>query len=210
MFRDRMEAGKLLADALAAYKRKDAVIYALPRGGVALGFEIAESIGAKLDLVIARKIGHPSNPEYAVCAVTERGEPFCNEGEKSLLDPNWLAGKVAEERQEAKRRREVYLGGRESISARNKIAIVVDDGVATGLTLRAALADLRSAKPKELVVAVPVAPHEMVSTLRQEADKVVVLKDEREYLGAVGSYYLDFPQVSDEEVIELLKQAGRF
>ena len=205
MFKDRKEAGQLLAQQLIQYRDKDAIIYALPRGGVVLGLEIAQFLHAPLDLVIARKIGHPDNPEYAVCAVTEEDEPFYNEGEKAVLDPSWLQKEIIKEREEARRRREKYLEGQKHRSARNKIAIVVDDGVATGLTLRSALRSLRKEKPKELVVAVPVVPHELVDILHTEADKVIVLKDEQEYLGAVGAYYQNFPQVSDEEVIELLK-----
>lgn len=207
MFKDRKEAGQLLAEQLMEYHDKDAIVYALPRGGVVLGFEIAQALHIPLDLVIARKIGHPDNPEYAVCAVTEEGEPFCNEMERATLAPSWLEGEIKRERAEAKRRREKYLKGRKYHSAKNKIAIVVDDGVATGLTLRASLHFLRDEKLKELVVAVPVAPHDFMDILRAEADKVVVLKDERAYLGAVGAYYQNFPQVSDEEVIELLRQS---
>ena len=207
MFKDRKEAGQLLAEQLAEYRGKDAVVYALPRGGVVLGFEIARSLHVPLDLVIARKIGHPDNPEYAICAVTETGEPFYNEAEKATLDPLWLERAIMKERKEAKRQRIIYFKNQTYHSAKNKIAIVVDDGVATGLTLRAALRSLRQQKPKELLVAVPVAPHGLVEILRAEADKIMVLKDEREYLGAVGAYYQNFPQVSDEEVVELLRRS---
>ncbi|OGI81051.1 phosphoribosyl transferase [Candidatus Nomurabacteria bacterium RIFCSPHIGHO2_02_FULL_41_52] len=206
MFKDRKEAGELLAEQLIQYRDTDAVVYALPRGGAVLGFEIAHFLHLPLDLVIARKIGHPDNPEYAVCAVTEEGEPFCDEAARAMLDPAWLEIEIKKEREEAKRRRKTYLKNQEHHSPKNKIAIVVDDGVATGLTLRAALHSLRKEQPKELLAAVPVAPHELVEILRAEADKVVILKDERKYLGAVGSYYQNFPQVSDEEVIELLEQ----
>ena len=207
MFEDRKEAGLTLARMLAGYRGKNAVIYALPRGGVVLGFEIAKALHLSLDLVIARKIGHPKNSEYAVCAVTEEGEPFCEESERTKLDPRWMEAEIQKERKEAKRRRITYLGNKEHISAKDKIAVVVDDGVATGLTLRAALRAIRAERPAKLVVAVPVAPHDMVEVLGREADKVVVVKDELNYLGAVGAYYLDFPQVFDQEVIELLKQA---
>ena len=208
MFKDRKEAGRLLARELVEYRGKDAIVYALPRGGVVLGFEIARALSIPLDLIIARKIGHPNNPEYAVCAVTEEGEPFCNEMEKTTLDPSWLEKEIEKEREEARRRREKYLKGGVRRSAKNKIAIVVDDGVATGLTLRAALHAVRQEGPKGLLVAVPVAPHELIDILQTLADKVVVLKDEQEYLGAVGAYYKSFPQVSDEEVIKLLKKAS--
>ena len=207
MFKDRKEAGQLLAQQLIQYRDKDAIIYALPRGGVVLGLEIAQALHIPLDLVIARKIGHPDNPEYAVCAVTEEGKPFCNKEERAALDPSWLEKEIKKEREEAGRRRKTYLEGQKHRSARNKIAIVVDDGVATGLTLRSALRSLRQEQPRELLVAVPVAPHGLINILRAEADGVIILKDEQEYLGAVGAYYQNFPQVSDEEVIELFRQA---
>jgi len=206
MFKDRKEAGQLLAEKLIQYRDKNAVVYALPRGGVVLGFEIARLLHTPLDLVIARKIGHPENPEYAVCAVTEEDEPFYNETEKVTLDPSWLRQEIEKGRKEAKLRREKYLKGREHFSAKDKTAILVDDGVATGLTLRTAIRSLRKEEPRELLVAVPVAPQDLVEILRTEADKVVVLKNERSYLGAVGAYYKSFPQTSDEEVIELLRQ----
>src|SRR3989338_9610922 len=105
MFKDRKEAGELLARELAEYRDKDVIVYALPRGGVVLGFEIAQFLHASLDLVIARKIGHPDNPEYAICAVTETGEPFCNEEEKATVDSRWLEEAIMKERKEAKRQR---------------------------------------------------------------------------------------------------------
>ena len=204
MFRDRQEAGRILAEELFQYKDRDVIVYALPRGGVVLGYEIAKFLQAPLDLVITRKIGHPANPEYAICAVTEKGEIFCNEKEKNLIDARWLDAEMQKEKKEMKRRREIYLLGRERRSAKGKIAIVVDDGIATGLTILAALSSLKKEQPKELVVAVPVAPHEFMGTLRANADAAVVLQDDPRYFGAVGAYYQNFPQVSDEEVIELL------
>jgi predicted phosphoribosyltransferase len=206
-FVDRQEAGKELAMALARYRGRDTVVYALPRGGVVLGFEVARALHASLDLVIARKIGHPHSPEYAVCAVTEKNGLVCNENERAKLDPEWLDRAVQRERQEAARRRKVYLKNVEHISPRDKTAIIVDDGIATGLSILAALQSVRAQKPRELVVAVPVAPHEIAEMLRSEADTVVILEESENYLGAVGAYYEYFPQVSDMQVIELLKRS---
>ncbi|HEY4523787.1 MAG TPA: phosphoribosyltransferase family protein [Candidatus Paceibacterota bacterium] len=206
-FTDRQDAGKKLAKALMNYVSGDTVVYALPRGGVVLGFEVAQALQAPLDLVITRKIGHPCNEEYAVCAITEEGELLCNESEKDSLDPNWLKQEVERERQEALRRRRVYLGNKEHISVKDKRAIVVDDGIATGLTMRVALRSLRREQPKELIAAIPVAPHDVVEALYKEADAVVVLEEAEIYLGAVGAYYDHFPQVTDEEVKELLKRS---
>ena len=201
-FADRRDAGVRLAKALARYDSEDAVIYALPRGGVVLGDEVAKQLELPLALVIPRKIGHPENPEYAVCAVTEEGELVCNEEESSKLDPTWLKAAAKREQEEAKRRRAAYSGTR--ISASGKLAIIIDDGIATGLTMRAAIRSLRHELPSEIIVAAPIAPHEVVEYLRGEADDVVVLDDSEPFLGAIGAYYRSFPQVTDEEVIRIM------
>ena len=206
-FSDRKEAGRKLAAELGGYRGDDVVVYALPRGGVVLGYEISQALCVPLDLIITRKIGHPYNPEYAIGAITEEGEALYEERERVEADQDWLKKAAEKERREALRRRRVYLNGRKRTSAQGKRAIVVDDGVATGLTLRAALLSLRKDKPKELIVAIPVAPHDVIQVLRNEADTIVVLEDAQEYLGAVGAYYDEFPQVSDEEVVHFLRQS---
>jgi putative phosphoribosyl transferase len=203
-FQDRQEAGQRLAEALQKYRGKDAIVYALPRGGVVLGYEVAKALDLPLELAIARKIGHPTNPEYAVCAVIEDGTLFCNEAEQALLDPAWLKAEAAKEAAEARRRRALYGAGRR-LSASGTTAIVVDDGVATGLTLRAALYALKKERPAKIVVATPAAPEDVVAVLRDEADEIIVLTAGEPYLGAVGAYYERFPQISDDEVIRLLK-----
>lgn len=202
-FEDRRDAGMRLAKALARYDSEDAIIYALPRGGVVLGDEVAKQLELPLALIIPRKIGHPENPEYAICAVTEEGELVCNEEEASTFDPVWLKGAAHRERKEAMRRRATYGGAR--LPATGKIAIIVDDGIATGLTMRAAIRSLRKELPSEVIVAAPIAPHDVVEYLRGEADDVVVLDDSEPFLGAIGAYYDSFPQVSDEEVIEIMR-----
>lgn len=207
-FSDRREAGRRLAKELTRYKGKDAVVYALPRGGVVIGFEVAKALKAPLDLVITRKIGHPQNPEYAVCAVTEEGEFICDEKEAAALDRDWLEKEREKEMGEARRRKELYLGGKERVSAKGKTAVVVDDGVATGLTVLAAVRSLRRQNPKEIIVAVPVVSRDIADNLRKAADKVVVL-EEVESLDAVGNYYKDFSQVSDEEVVEFLNSLAK-
>lgn len=204
-FKDRAEAGRLLAGALNAYRDQDAIVFALPRGGVVVGAEVARSLGIPLDLVITRKIGHPHNPEYAVCAVTESGGLMCNEQERATLDLQWLAAAVAREQAEARRRRATYTPNRPSFPVRDKIAIVVDDGVATGLTLRAAIRALRAEHPKKIVAAVPVTPADTAAVLRREADELVALVVDDHYLGAVGAYYQNFSEVSDNEVIRVLR-----
>jgi len=204
-FSDRREAGKLLAEKLHEYSGK-AVVYALPRGGVEVAVEVANELEVPMDLLIARKIGHPMSPEYAVCSVTETGPLICNELERVSLDRLWLEQAEKTERQEAKRRREKYLENRAPISAKVKAAIVVDDGIATGLTMRAAVAELKKQEPDKIVVAVPCAPRDALEELREFTEDFVVLTDPDEYFGAVGAYYDYFPQLTDEEVVRLLDE----
>jgi len=205
-FRDRTDAGKQLAAALAQYRGQAGVVLALPRGGVVLGVEVARSLGMPLDLVIPRKIGHPHQPEYAIAAVAENGELAANEAEVRRVDPAWFRDTVAREQAEARRRRELYVGGRAPLPLAGKLAILVDDGIATGLTMFAAIRDTKHRNPARTVVAVPVAPADTVEHLRREVDAVVTLDEGEYFLGAVGAYYDVFDQVSDSEVVALMKQ----
>lgn len=205
-FRDRKDAGDKLAEALAKHHGEDVLVYALPRGGVVVGARIAEKLGAQIDLVIVRKIGHPWSPEYAIGATSESGRTIFNETERAVIDKEQLKRLMAEERAEARRRREVYLKDRPPLSAFGKTAIVVDDGVATGLTLLCAIEEIRAQKPKKLIVAVPVAPEDTAARIREKADEFVALDVPRHFLGAVGAYYDDFRQTQDEEVIALLEE----
>ncbi|MFO1432266.1 MAG: phosphoribosyltransferase family protein [Candidatus Competibacteraceae bacterium] len=207
-FKDRSEAGKQLAVALEKYCAQPAVVYGLPRGGVVLAVEIAQALHLPLDLIIPRKIGHPYNPEYAIGAVSEDGEPVYNEWEIARVDRHWLENQVDSERREARRRREQYLQGRKPLAVTGKTAILVDDGIATGLTMLAAIRDIKKRRPSRIVVAIPVAPEDTVERLLQQADEVVGLDITPHYLGAVGAYYDHFSQVSDAEVIRLMQQAS--
>jgi len=203
IFKDRIDAGRKLARALTHYKRENLVIYALPRGGVVLGAEIARSLDAPLDLIIVRKVGHPFSPEYAIAAVAEDGHTVVNRADVDAVDKAWFEQNVEIERREARRRRELYTHGRRSVSAKDKVAIIVDDGLATGLTMFAAIQEIRHSNPMKIVVAVPVAPPEPVQELKKVVDDVVVLCVTPN-LGAIGAFYSRFDQVSDDEVIELL------
>jgi len=206
-FKNRTEAGKKLADALKRYRDKDGIVYGLPRGGLPLAVEIAQALHMPLDLIIPRKIGHPFNPEYAICAVSENGDMVCDEWEVAQIDQQWFQEKVKTERQESRRRHERYLGGRAPLPAAGKTVILVDDGIATGLTMRAAIRDAKHRRPARIVVAIPVTPKDTAAILRQEVDDLVALDIPEFYLGAVGAYYDEFPQITDEEVIELLQLA---
>lgn len=208
-FKDRADAGRKLARLLAAkYGHRDGVVYALPRGGVVLGAEIAPHLHMPLDLIIARKIGHPYNPEYAIGAVTARGEPVVNPREAANLPNEWFSALVATERREALRRHHVYLDGRAPLSAAGKTAIVVDDGIATGLTMEAAIRELQERNAGRIVIAVPVAPAETAARFARIVDDFVALDMPEYFLGGVGAYYEYFPQVTDEEVLALLRKVN--
>jgi predicted phosphoribosyltransferase len=208
-FVNRVEAGRLLAKALAAYKGQHLIVLALPRGGVPVAAEIATALGAPLDLILVRKIGVPSQPELAMGAVVDGGAPITVRNDDVIrltgVTEEEFAAVRAEQLAEIERRRVKYLGNRAHPDVAGRVAIVVDDGVATGATTRAALQATRMRKPSKLVLAVPVAPTDSLANLRELADDVVCLED-HEMFGAIGLYYSDFRQVSDDEVIKLLAQ----
>jgi putative phosphoribosyl transferase len=208
-FKDRSEAGRKLAKALAAYKDQRPVILALPRGGVPVAAEVAAALHAPLDLILVRKIGVPIQPELAMGAVVDGGAPIIvhNEDVMRLADIDETEFKAIcdSELAEIERRRQRYLGNRERVDVGGRTAIVIDDGIATGATTRAALRATRMRNPKKLVLAVPVAPTDSLAALRSDADEIVCLED-YEFFGAIGGYYLNFNQVADEEVIEILKR----
>ena len=205
MFLDRTDAGKKLAQALIAYKGQSVVVYALPRGGVVLGVEVARSLEAPLDLIVVRKIGHPLQPEYAIGAVAEDGYVVTNPDEIAALDERWFERATAVELKEAQRRRTLFLQDRRSVPVRDKIAIIIDDGLATGLTMLAAIHEIRKRGPRKTVVAVPVAAAQTAHKLRPEVDDLVVLYIPEGWFGAIGSFYRRFDQVSDDEVVALMK-----
>ncbi len=205
-FHDRIDAGRQLAGLLGQYKNKNAVVYALPRGGVPVGKEIAKTLHCPLDLIIVRKIGHPLNPEYAMGAVAEDGFAMVNKEELFRVDPNWFEAEKQRQIQEAQRRRKLYLMGKEPISALGKIAILVDDGIATGSTMLVAVQKVKQEKPAKIVVAVAVSPKETARKFAAEVDEFVAVTVPEIFWGAIGYYYDDFSQVSDEEVIALLKE----
>lgn len=203
IFKDRAETGKRLAISLAKYKNQGVIIYALPRGGVVVGAQVARELSAPLEIVVTRKIGHPHNPEYAIAAISESGELVVNEDEVSKIDQNWFKEMIEKETVEAKRRRAAYAG-KPMVSPTGKIAILVDDGVATGLTILAAIKELKKYTPKKLVVAVAVSPADTAATIDKQVDEFVCLYIDQQYRGSVGAYYSSFPQVEDSQVIEIL------
>jgi predicted phosphoribosyltransferase len=213
MFQDRADAGRQLASQLLHLKDKHPVVLALPRGGVPVGFEIASALGAPMDLVLVRKIGAPWQPELAVAAVVDGEEPQTVKNLDVMLAMGLTDDFVEEEAKlqlkEIERRRRIYLGGRERVDVKGRTAILVDDGIATGATARAALKAVRQAGPAQLVLAVAVAPPETLDMLRQETDEIICLSAPA-YFGAISVFYSDFQQVGDEEVADLLSRAAKF
>jgi len=205
LFKNRKEAGIKLAEALEKYQDEDVIVLALPRGGVVLGAEIANKLRAPLDILLTKKIGHPMNSEYAICAITEDGDPICNAAEVKKLDPEWLPMEIKKVRSEIKRRREMFLGGKALYPVEGKTVIIADDGIATGLTMMAAIEEIKKRNPKKLVIAIPVTPYDTSQKLMSMVDELVSLDIDPNYRGAVGAYYEDFRQVEDSEVISILK-----
>jgi len=201
IFKNREEAGKKLAQALHEYKNHDVVVCALPRGGVEVGLEVAKALKAPFDVVITRKIGHPYNSEYAICAVDESGARLCNESEINSVDKVWLEEETKRQEKEVLRRIKNYRRGKAPTDLKGKIVVLVDDGIATGLTMRSAIQYVRRQGAKEIIVAVPVSPKNIATLLRSETDNVIALHEMTDYFSSVGAYYKNFPQVRDEEVI---------
>jgi predicted phosphoribosyltransferase len=207
-FIDRIDAGRQLAKALASYKTQNPIVLALPRGGVPVAAEIAASLNAPLDLILVRKIGVPFQPELAMGAVVDGAAPLTVRNEEVItlagISEQDFSAARDQELAEIERRRKAYLGDRPHPELAGRTVIVVDDGIATGATTRVALQAMRLRKPSKLVLAVPVAPTDTLRKLRAEADDVVCLEDYEDF-GAIGYFYSDFRQLSDADVINLLK-----
>ena len=208
VFADREEAGRELADRLGRYAgRDDVVVLALPRGGVPVAREVADALDAPLDVLVVRKLGLPAQPELALGAVASGGVRILN---RELVDSLGLAEEELEEltereRVEVARREDAYRGGRGPTPVEGRTVILVDDGVATGATLRAAVRSLRKRGPSRIVAAVPVAPPDSAETLREEVDELVCVQTPPGFF-AVGQFYAHFPQVPGEQVREMLER----
>ncbi|MGW0396007.1 phosphoribosyltransferase [Streptomyces sp. NPDC003042] len=208
-FKDREDAGRQLASRLAELRDTqewaDPIVLALPRGGVPLGDLVARALDAPLDVLVARKIGVPGQPEAGIGAIVGDDPPLFDERALRILDltRDQLAADVARERTELHRREHLYRHGRPQPVLRDRTVILVDDGLATGVTARAALRRISGEQPAQRILAVPVCDARAAEDLRQEADQIVCLQSHR-YLHAVGIWYEDFSQVSDREVTDIL------
>jgi predicted phosphoribosyltransferase len=212
LFRDREDAGERLAQALAAFRGRNCVVLALPRGGVPVAAKVAAELAAPLDLLLVRKIGAPRQPELAIGAVIDGGTPIIVRDQELIRLTGTSARQFdelcAQEIAEIERRRKFYLGGRPAPPLDGRIAIVVDDGLATGNTMRAALQAARMRNPKLLVMAIPVAPPGTLDVFHGEADQIICLAMPEPF-GSVGQFYQNFTQVTDAEVMRLLAESPR-
>lgn len=209
MFEDRADAGRRLADRLAADSFPDGLVLAVPRGGVVVAAPVAERLGLPLDVIIPRKIGAPQNPELAIGAVTEDGTVIWDRMLTAQigLDEADLAPLVGKGMAEIKRRSAAYRGGRARADFAGRTVVLVDDGIATGSTILAALRSIRKGKPRAIVLAVPVAPPDTLERLSREVDRVVCLESPVAFY-AVGQFYRDFTQTTDAEVVDLLRRSA--
>lgn len=206
-FLNRQDAGRQLAKIVSHYQEEDTIVFALPRGGIPVGVEVARELGAPLQLIITRKIGHPNHSEYAIGAVSEHGKPIYNQAEIRRVSKKWLEDEETRLREEIKRRRQAYdIPHTSTDSLEGKTAIIVDDGIATGYTMLAAIDDVKVRRPTKIVVAIPVVPDSLAEKLETLVDEVIALDRTQYYLGAVGAYYSNFDQLSDEDVLEWMKR----
>lgn len=203
-FYDRIDAGEQLAEVIHVEDKQNTVVLALPRGGIPLGLEIAQRHQLPFDMLLSKKIGHPYHSEYAIGAVSEHGEPILNTSVTDLLEPEWINSEVKRLRKEMGRRRKTYAQVLTKQEIKDKTVIIVDDGIATGLTMKAAIESVKENGVKAIIVAVPVLPRDTYEDLMKSVDQVVAIDIPGIFLGAVGAYYRDFPQVDDKEVLDML------
>jgi putative phosphoribosyl transferase len=207
-FSDRVEAGKRLASALTDFAGKNGIVLAIPRGGVVVGYEIAKALSLPLDVIIPRKIGAPDNPELAIGAMTEDGTIILDDNLITYIgvQRDYIKAESERQKHEIERRLKLYRQNEPYPSLKGLDVVIVDDGIATGSTMKAALASVKNRGASTVTVAVPVGPPSTIKELKKQADRVVCLYAP-EYFQAIGQFYTDFNQTTDEEVISLLKQS---
>lgn len=202
LFMNRKAAGCTLASALEHLRGSSCIVLAIPRGGVPVAAEVARHLSFPMDILLSKKIGHPTNPEYAIGAVTSEDRVL---SQRQEIDPDWIEAETTRIRQEILEKRHRLKGDRPDIPLRDRIVIIIDDGIATGQTLLATLPMIRRQHPARIIIAVPVAPAAAVRALRPEVDELVVLHTPHHFAG-VGAFYEDFTQVEDAEVAAILDQ----
>jgi predicted phosphoribosyltransferase len=211
IFATREQAGRLLADRLGSYRNANVVVVGIPRGGLPVAQEIASALRVPLDLIVVRKLGAPGQPELGIGAVVDGDHPRAIFNQDIIehlgVEDEYINAEIARQLQQVRRRENEYRGGCSKVPLAGKTVIVVDDGVATGSSTRAALRGVRRQKPKRLILAVPVAPRESLEALRGDADEIVCLETPEDFF-AVGQFYRDFHQVSDDEVKAILQTRG--
>lgn len=207
-FSDRVDAGKRLASALASFVAKDAIVLAIPRGGVVVGYEVAKSLNVPLDVIIPHKIGAPDNQELAIGAMTEDGTIILDKNLVAYIgvSQTYIKEESERQKQEIERRLKMYRQDEAYPNLSGREVVIVDDGIATGSTMKAALASVKNRGAKSVTVAIPVGPPSTIKELKNQADNVICLYTPA-YFQAIGQFYVDFDQTTDEEVIELLKRS---
>lgn len=208
LFQDRTDAGRRLAKALEKFHGRNAVVLGIPRGGVPVALAVARALDADLDVIVARKLGAPGQPELAIGAVTANGGRYLNDAliDEAGIDPAYVAKVIADERAEAQRREVRFRGPARPLDVKDRVVLVVDDGLATGATMRAALRSVRQQHPARLIAAVPVGARESIAALKGEADEVICPHQPEEFW-AVGQFYRNFAPTEDVEVERLLKSS---
>lgn len=203
-FRNRRDAGNQLAEKLTVNQPENTVVLALPRGGVPLAIEISKRHSIPFDVVHAKKIVHPLQREFAIGAIAEKGEPILNT--EVDVEQTWIDQEIHRVREEIARRRDLYDTFLKQEPLKEKEIILVDDGIATGMTMFAAIEAIKNQQPNKITVAVPIIPEDTYNHLKTLVDDIIYIEVPEQFLGAVGAYYQQFPQISDEEIPTMIKQ----
>jgi predicted phosphoribosyltransferase len=202
-FKDRIDAGKQLAEQIIVSQPENTIVLALPRGGVPLALEISKKHSIPFDVVLAKKIVHPLQTEFAIGALAENGHPILNE--EVVIEQEWIDQDAQRVRDEIARRRKLYDQFLTQKSLKGKDVIIVDDGIATGMTMFAAIEAVKNQQPNKITVAVPIIPKDTYDRLESLVDQIVYIEVPSQFLGAVGAYYHSFPQTSDEEIQSMIE-----
>lgn len=209
IFENRIDAGRQLTEVLDIKEPEMSVVVALPRGGVPLGIEIAKKYNVPFELVLSKKIGHPTHSEFAIGALSEYGDPILDETYIDLLDEEWLTTELKRIRNEIARRQRMYSKILSKKVLKGKTIFIVDDGIATGMTMKAAIEAVKAQEANKIIIAVPVIPKETYKEFEKIVDDIIVIEVPETFQGAVGAYYRNFEQVEDEEVMDMLQTLSR-